>query len=279
MESSEIVKSSSRQIGRARFSSGNILLITLLALGYWLPIGWWPLTYAYTGSLQLPAGFPYLAIFSNTFLISLGAAIAAIVGAYPLVLLWRLSGKLVRYSIVFLMVVPMVMGLLARNYSWIGMLSSHTLAGSLGWSVLGGNAFLFSTLSVYVVMACIFVPVAFFMLVQGTMAVRPEHVEAARTLGLQDWKIVLAVVIPQTYRAALLAFGLIFTMSVGYFVTPRMIGGGKIDFVGNAILTYLNLGKFGEASAIALVFLASVAVPAAVVTVLAMRRRMRVTGR
>ena len=279
MESGEIIDRASRQTGGARFGSGSILLIGVLCVGYWLPIGWWTLKYSLAGSFRLPENFPFFAIFSNTFLVSAVASVAAILGAYPLVLLWRLSGKGVRHSIVFLMVVPMVMGLLARNYSWIGMLSSNTLIGSLGWSRLGGNALLFSTLSVYVVMACIFVPVAFFMLVQGAVGVRPEHIEAGRTLGLPDWKIVFVVLIPQTFRAAALAFGLIFTMTVGYFVTPRMIGGGKIDFVGNAILTYLNLGKFGEASAIALIFLVSVAVSASVVTVFAVRRRMLVTGR
>jgi putative spermidine/putrescine transport system permease protein len=280
MESCEMNAGPPEVRRKQKFTVGGVLVIALFSVSYWLPLGWWMLRYVFATRFQLPADFPLFLILQETFLVSAVAAAGAITGAYPIVLLWRFSPyRRVRYTLVFAMVIPLIMGLLARNYSWIGMLSAHSATASMGWSLLGGNKLLYSTPSVYLVMGCIFVPLAFFMLIQGALAVKQEHIEAARTLGLPDWKIVFVVAIPQTFRAAALAFGFIFTIAVGYFVTPRMIGGGKVDFIGNAVLTYLSFGRFDIASALAIVFLAAVSIPALVVTVFAIRRRIFVTGR
>ena len=280
MESRELAALPRTPRTNLQLTAGGFLLVAVVCVAYWLPLVWWMIRYVVSTPFHLPENFPFILILRKTFLISSVAALAAIVGAYPIVLLWRFSpNRTVRHALIFVMVVPLIMGLLARNYSWIGMLSAHSAGASLGWSLLGADKLLYSTLSVYVVMACIFVPIAFFMLIQGALSVKPEHIETARTLGLPDWKIVFVVAIPQTVRAAALAFGFIFTMAVGYFVTPRMIGGGKVDFIGNAVLKYLDLGKFESASALAVVFLAAAAIPAAVVTIFAIRRRILVTGR
>src|SRR3712207_9412296 len=109
-------------------------------------------------------------------------------------------------------------------------------------------------------------------------SVKDRYVEAARTLGAKDWKILLFVIIPLSLRAALLAFGLILAMAVGYFVTPNMMGGGKVDFVSNATLQYINLGLFGGASAVAIYFLAIMIVPVLLIALFALKRRALLTG-
>lgn len=257
---------------------GTTLLIVVIAF-YWIPLIWWLLRYLIAEPASLPQDLPLFQLIRRTLVISSVASVISLVAAYPLVLIWRLSGKFIKQFVVFLMVIPMVMGLLARNYSWIGMMSSSEPLPSMGWSVIGGSKLLYEPFSVYVVMSCIFVPIAFFILVQGVSAVTKNHVDAARTLGVPDWKIVLFVVVPLTLRAAALAFGLILAMSVGYFITPRMIGGGKTEFISNAILKFVNLGDFGLASRLALIFLAVMAIPITIIAMYAVRRRLLVTGR
>jgi len=259
--------------------AGGTALLIIITVLYWVPLIWWLLRYLIAEPSALPQDLPFLQLVGKTLLVSSVAALASVAGAYPLVLMWRLSGEFIKQLIVFLMVIPMVMGLLARNYSWIGMMSSNDLLPSMGWSMFGGRQLIYTQFSVYVVMSCIFVPIAFFILIQGISAVTKNHVDAARTLGLPDSKIVLFVIMPLTLRAAALAFGLTLAMSVGYFITPRMIGGGKTDFVSNAILKYVNLGDFGLASMLALSFLAVIAIPIAAIAMYAVRRRLLVTGR
>lgn len=177
-----------------------------------------------------------------------------------------------------MMVLPLLMGLLARNYSWIGLLSNPGIIGSSG-RVLFGSGFLYSIGAIIVVMVCIFVPVSFFILIQGARAIRTVQIDAARTLGVPDWKIVFKVLIPLTTRAALLAFCFTFSLAVGFFVTPNMIGGGKYDFIGNAILMYVDLGSFEVASSLGVIFLGIMIIPSIGIALYALKRRKLISGR
>lgn len=258
---------------------GGAAAVFLLTLLYWVPLGWWVLRYSISGALSLPPDLPFLPLLRRTFMLSGIASGVAILAAYPLALLWRVSSNWTRHLIVGLMVVPLILGLLARNYSWVGMLSSNAPRASLGWSLIGGTDLLYTASAVVLVMSCAFIPIAFFLLAQGVAAVTQDHVDAARTLGASDPGVLIFVVLPQSFRAALLAFGVIFAMSIGFFITPRMLGGGKYDFVSNAVLALVNFGDFSAASSVALYFLLWTAIPAAIVTVIATRRRHLVTGR
>jgi len=257
---------------------GSLALPVLIAILYLLPLSYWTLSSTLSEPVSLPSGLPFASLMLRTSLVSAISASLAVLSAFPLALHWRLSGYRMRRAFVFLMVTPLIMGLLARNYSWIGMLSSQTWLSSMGWISLGGASILYTLASVCLVMTCVFVPVAFFMMIQGICSVSLEHIDAARALGVPDWKIIFVVILPLTRRAALLAFAFIFAMASGFFITPRMIGGGKYDFISNAILLYVNLGSFGDASSVALTFFAIMLLPIAVIVCYAVRLRHLVMG-
>jgi ABC-type spermidine/putrescine transport system permease subunit I len=260
-------------------SVGSLLLVTVAAL-YFIPLLCWTVSIGLTSeSKSLPSGLPLAILLYRTTLISGIGAFLSVLIAFPMTLVWRFSNQALQRTLVSLMVIPLIMGLLARNYSWIGMLSSSALIPSMGWIVLGGPEIIYTLSSVCLVMTCVFVPISFFMLIQGVSSVSHDHVDAARALGVPDWKIVFVVFFPLTRRAAVLAFGFVFAMAAGFFITPRMIGGGRYDFVSNAILMYVNLGLFGNASTVGLVFLAFMLVPTVLIIYGAIRLRVRVMGR
>ncbi len=265
------------QISAIRFEWPALILGIIVATTYWLPMFWW-LFYIATGGIEWPEGLPFWSLAMHTSYLCLFSTILAIIISYPFVIVWRFSNAVVNKCITALMIIPLIMGLLARNYSWIGLLTNQGSFGTLGRRILGDD-FLFSSYAIILVMAVIFVPVAFFILIQATRSIRSEHIEAARTLGVPDWRILFVVVLPITYRAAILAAGFIFALSVGFFVTPSMIGGGNYDFIGNAVLLYVNLGDFQKASTLALAFLGLTILPVIGVTILSLRRRTLISGR
>lgn len=223
--------------------------------------------------------YPFWSTTARTLLISTIVSCFSTLAAYPLVLVWRFSRAGVKRFLAVAMTAPLILGLLARNYSWIGMLSSNRLWTSMGWSLLAGNELIFTPLSVGLVMSCIFVPITFFILIQGISSVKSNHIDAARTCGAVDWRIMTFLVIPMTLRAAILSFGLVLAMAVGYFITPRMIGGGKTQFVSNIILELINQGNFGQASQIGLKFLLFMTAPVVAIMWYSLRLRQRSTGR
>jgi ABC-type spermidine/putrescine transport system permease subunit I len=257
----------------------ELLLIAFLLLLYLGPLFFWGSQVFSREERLIPQGLPFWSLLGRTILFSLFSSFGSIVFAYPLLLLWLVSGALIRKALFSLLVVPLVMGLLARNYSWIGMLSATTAFSSMGGSYLGLTEVLYTPTAVVCVMACVFLPMSFFILLQGVTTIHLDQVEAARTLGLPDWRIVFKIILPLTYRAALLAFGFAFALAVGFFVTPRMVGGGKFDLMGNAILMYVNIGRFDAASSVASLFLVLLTVPLFLILLYALLRRIRVVGR
>ena len=264
------------QIRQSELPKYTLAIVVLAA--YWVPIIWWLWDFMLAKEMVFPKGLPFGSLVWRSCSLSFFASAISLIAAYPFVLVWRISGSLTRRVITALMVIPLLMGLLPRNYSWIGLLTNPQLFGQLGrWFF--GDVFLFSKIGVIVVMATIFLPISFFILLQGARSVRREHIEASRSLGVTDWKTIFVVIVPMTYRAAVLAMGFTFAFAVGFFVTPSMVGGGKYDFIGNAILVFVELGQFEKASTIALAFLALMILPAIGVLLFALRRRALVSGR
>lgn len=261
-----------------RWQPGYYVLGSFLLVFYWAPIAWWAVNLFWVAGFHIPADLPLGPIFIRTLSLSLSSALLSVVFSYPGVILWRLSTPPIRWLIYAMMLVPLLMGLLARNYAWIGMLSNTGPVGDLG-RLIFGEGFLYGPIAVMVVMASVFVPLSFFILVQGASLFRSAHIEAARTLGASEVSIVIHVLFPLTFRAAVLAFGFSFALAVGFFVTPQMIGGGRYDFVGNIVLAYIDLGRFDVASSISMVFLGICMIPAAVASYYVLRRRHRVSGR
>jgi len=229
------------------------LPMMVVVLSFWTPLCYWLLHYSVSHSETRVEALPWR-LFAHTFLLAAGTALLAVLAAYPVAILaWLFQGRAAR-MLSLMMLLPVLVGLLARNYSWIGMLSQTKSSTTLRWLLPGIS--LYGTTAVYAVMFYIFLPIAFFIVRQGFNAVRSGQIEAGRSLGATESELLWRVVLPQTRRQAITAMVFIFGNALGYFVTPRMIGGGNYDMVGNAIWQYTNkLAAFNEASYIALLLL------------------------
>jgi ABC-type spermidine/putrescine transport system permease subunit I len=252
------------------------LLAGVVVIVYWLPLVVWVERALAAQSAAVHDELPILAVVGQTLGISGLVAVAAITFAYPPAVLWRLSGRGARLAILVITVLPIITGFMARNYAWLGLLST---AGLPGTDFGRGSVLLYTRFGVGCVMTFVFVPVAFFILIEGTTGFTQSQVDGARTLGASERTILLRVLLPQTKRAALLAFGLIFSMGAAFFVTPHMIGGRKYSFFTNLIWDYIDIGEFGRASTLALIFLGVMAAPVFLTTVVSLRRRAFTTGR
>jgi putative spermidine/putrescine transport system permease protein len=272
-------RSASVMIRRLVRDKGAMLLVAGISIFYWLPVLLWLGGTVFSDRPQLPPNFPFTILVWRTVSVAGVTAVLSTVLAYPVALVWRMLSPRGRRLLSFVLVMPMIMGALARNYSWRAMLSSENPLASLGWCWLNGPNLQYTALSVHIVMICVFVPVAFFILIQGSLAATQEQVNAARTLGASDNTIIRSVICPQMNRSAILAIGLVFSMAAGYFITPQMIGGSKLVMMGNAVYTYVNIGQFGIAAIIGLWFLVIMMVPVVAVLMVSLQLRFISTGR
>jgi ABC-type spermidine/putrescine transport system permease subunit I len=224
---------------------------------------------------QLRVSRIYLAQIGVTVGMSFLSAVGAAIMGGSVACLSAFSPPRTAKKLAFFMMLPLLVGFVARNYSWTGLLS-HFHAGPFGF--LGRLQD--SGPGVVLVMSVVFTPFAYFVVSQRALRLSPEYYAVARTLGATDARSFVAITLPLLLPGVGLAIGTAFILGIGYYIAPQLIGGGNFPFIGNGVLSLLNgLGKAPSASRLALGLLGTVMVPtlaaAGCVALVWYRRRLR----
>ncbi|MEJ0058435.1 MAG: hypothetical protein WDM79_02080 [Terricaulis sp.] len=207
----------------------------------------------------------------TSFFYSASVALAVLAIAIVTAVLWLLEGGVGRAVIVAVMGFAMVSGLLVRNYSWIALFSSKLATEHL--------PLLYTPGAVVLVMTLVLAPLAFFIVREALKNIPVQAIQAAKTLGVSDFRILVFLCLRSSRRWITLSGLLTFCSSMAYFITPRMIGGQQDYFIGNLIVISVERsGNLLTASALALVLLLSLMpILALIVLVAPKQRRQRVS--
>lgn len=247
---------SKSQPAKSKASAGLVSPILVLLVAFWIPVGIWLIrALADKNQPLIYTGEAFSTLMRNTAIIAGLTTVMSLALSYPLALLWWISGKRTSVAIASVAFLPFLVGLLARNYSWIGLLSADSLLASLGLSIIDAKSALYTIYCVILVMTYIFVPIAYFILLNALNSISPYEVQAAQTAGASGIEIITKLAFPHTLRQASIGAFIIFANALGYFVTPKMVGGGNFDMIGNLIWRYTNSGWFGDATSVSTTFL------------------------
>jgi putative spermidine/putrescine transport system permease protein len=81
--------------------------------------------------------------------------------------------------------------------------------------------------------------------------ISPTHVRAARSLGAGPFYAFWRVYFPQTIPGMAAGCLLTFILSLGYYITPALVGGATDQMVSNLVATAINQeNNWGKASAL-----------------------------
>lgn len=236
--------------------------ITYIGIFYIFPIlAWLWTTFANPESGMTKRAFSFYTngILRTAYLSGISALLAVVIGSASS-LLQRFSSERVGWWVTISMVLPLLTGFIARNYAWLGLLSWLTTGTGIVPTI--GNYLVFTRLGEVIVLGSIFIPFCYFIVMQGLRNVNINQMEAAETMGLNKLETFYHVVLKIIYRSVLIAFGVSFVFGAGYFVTPRMIGGGKYNFIGNYINVLLNdIGSAGASALLGSMLLLSLSIP------------------
>jgi ABC-type spermidine/putrescine transport system permease subunit I len=159
---------------------------------------------------------------------------------------------------------PFWTSILVRTYAWLVLLQRHGLINDWGiglglWDqplTLVYN--LFGTL-----LGLIHIMLPFLVLpLYGSMrAINQDYLKAASNLGASPvqafWRVFFPLSLPGLFAGALM----VFILSLGSYVTPAMLGGGKVIMVANSIANDIQMFfNWGVASALGVVLLLLTAV-------------------
>lgn len=180
----------------------------------------------------------YLRIFLQSAKIAGLATIFAILLAYPAAYAITLAPRRWQTALLILVILPFWSNYLIRTYAWIVMLNREGLINNM----LGATGaiseplpLLYNSFSVVVGLVYNYVPFVVLAIYSSLNRINRETVEASEDLGASGWQTFRRVILPQTVTGIAAGGVFVFVLSIGNFITPDLLGGGRIQMVGNLI--------------------------------------------
>jgi len=167
-----------------------------------------------------------------------------------------------RSILMFAILVPFWMSVLIRAFAWVTLLRSEGVINSFLMSFgiidsplpMSNNEF-----GVIIGMTHFMVPYAVLPLLASMDGINPSLISASRGLGAGPTQSFLKVFLPLTKPGIFAALTLVFIMTLGFFVTPIILGGGKTVMIAEYITVQMQQTlRWGLAAALATVLLAVV---------------------
>ena len=245
--------------------------LLLVGLLYLLPLAW--LAYASIGG---PAEFTwkwYQQIATSASIHNMlwtTARIVAVTSLVALVLGYVVAFAMVhmseraRFNLTLCVLVPFWLSVLVRAFAWLILLRNNGLVNEtlLELQLIDEPLELVrNELGVMIGMVHYLIPYAVFPLYGAMKGIDQSLLMAARSAGATPWRTFRDVFLPLTLPAVLGAGLLVFVFGLGFFVTPAILGGGRIVMISEyASLTVLQSARWGLAGALSVVLLVATVV-------------------
>ena len=204
----------------------------------------------------------YAKSFLLTFQIAGAVTLTAVLLGYPLCY-WMLGFSPTWQRVAFICVlIPFWTSLLVRTYAWLVLLQRRGLVNTTlqDLGVLSEPlALMYNATGTTIGMAHILLPFLVLPLFATMQGIDRDLLRAAAALGGSPrfvfWRVFFPLSLPGLTAGALL----VFVLSIGYYVTPQLLGGGSTVMIGQLIQRNIELfSSWGAASAVSMVLLAMV---------------------
>ncbi len=203
----------------------------------------------------------YLDIFARTFWMGLVITAICLVLAYPLAyLLANLPAR--KSNLLMIMVLlPFWTSILVRVAAWIVLLqSSGLINGALLKMGLIDQPLqlVFNRAGVYIAMVHILLPFMILPIYSVMKSISPSYMRAAISLGCHPFASFWRVYFPQTLAGVGAGCLLVFIISIGYYITPALLGSPNDQMVSYFVAFYTNTTiNWGMATALGGLLLAA----------------------
>ncbi|MBC6439109.1 MAG: ABC transporter permease [Rhodospirillales bacterium] len=161
--------------------------------------------------------------------------------------------------LLILVLLPFWTSLLVRTTSWLVLLQNEGLVNDAAiWIGLWNEPqeLIRNRFGVYVAMVHILLPFMVLPMYSVMKTINPWHMRAAASLGAPGWKAFLKVYFPQCLPGVGAGTLLVFILSLGYYITPALVGGPNDQMISYWIVQNMNtLANWGLGAALSMVLL------------------------
>lgn len=194
---------------------------------------------------QLIGNPVYLKIAARTIGMAIVVTLTDVVLALPLAYyMVRIAGPRWRSVLYLLVLVPLWSSLLARVYAWRLILAHDGVANwALGLLGLPPGSIGYSYWALWIVFTYLWLPFVILPTAAALERVPGNLLEASGDLGANDWRTFLRVTLPLTAPGLIAGSISSFSLTLGDFVTPMLVGGAGSDFIGNAVYNAVGVAN------------------------------------
>lgn len=245
-------------------SSPAVLLVLVIMV---LPVGWlfWLSFIGADGSFSLENyqrmidSKAYARIFRLTFEVSLITTAICILIGYPLAyFMAQLPGRWANICMITVLL-PFWTSLLVRTYAWLVLLQRRGLINEWGIGLgLWDEPIQLVHNMTGTLIGMVHIMLPFLVLpVYGAMrAIDRDYVKAAANLGATPTQAFFRVFLPLSLPGVAAGALIVFVLCLGFYVTPAVLGGGRVVLVSMQIANNIELFyNWGAASALGVVLL------------------------
>ncbi|MBZ0128373.1 MAG: ABC transporter permease [Rhodobacteraceae bacterium] len=187
----------------------------------------------------------YLMLLKRTMFLSITITLSCLLLGYPVA--WLLSNIPMRTSnlLMILVLLPFWTSLLVRTSAWKVLLQQQGVINDvLVWIGLVDDAnrlvMINNQFGTIVAMTHILLPFMILPLFSVMRTIPPSYLRAAKSLGATDWTAFWRVYFPQSIPGIGAGSILVFILSIGYYITPELVGGTTGVFISNRIAYHIS---------------------------------------
>ncbi len=206
----------------------------------------------------------YILLFKRTLIMSLMITFSCILLGYPVA--WLLANLPARTAnvLMILVLLPFWTSLLVRTSAWKVLLQQQGVINDLlVWVGLVSDTdrlvMINNQTGTIIAMTHILLPFMILPLYSVMKTIPPSYLRAAKSLGATNWTAFWRVYFPNSVPGIGAGSILVFILSIGYYITPELVGGTSGVFISNRIAYHISSSlNWGLAAALGTILLAAV---------------------
>ena len=195
---------------------------------------------------------PYLRIAGRTIGIAAAVTLTDAILAFPLAyFMARLASKRTRAVLFVMVLLPLWSSYLVRIYSW-RLILSHD--GALNWALGGVGAhanIAFTNWAMWIVFSYVWLPFMVLPIYAALERIPDSYLEASADLGARGLKTLRSVILPLALPGIVAGSIFTFSLTLGDYITPLLVGGPNSDFLGIEIYRFIGVPNIPFAAALA----------------------------
>lgn len=236
-----------------------LFFVLVFSFGERAPAGGYGGGFTFDNYLNLPARWT---AFQNTMMLAPLGTLICLLFAYPFAYFLAVKVKRAKLFLVVLVILPFWTSFLLRTYAWIILLSGKGIPAWLADIGIDGVRLINTPFAVLLGIVYAYLPLMVFPIYVSLDKLDKRLLEASSDLYASAWRTFRQVTLPLSLPGVITGCLLVFILLMGEFLIPQLLGGGKVFFIGNALVDLFLQSRnwpFGSAVAMTLVVIMLVA--------------------